>query len=61
MLPVDPQKPLQPLLGPRNDPLKHFTREKAAWKLAALFVDRIPHIVTCLGIAAAAVLGVFYK
>lgn len=57
----DQKKPLPPLVGFRNDPLKHFTRDKPGWKLAALLVDRFPTIVTCLGVAAAAVLPFFIK
>lgn len=49
MLPVDPKKPLPPLVGFRNDPLKHFTKEKPGWKLAALFVDRIPLMLCAAG------------
>lgn len=39
------------------DPLKHFHGDGPGWKLAALFVWRLPHILYASGVLASAVLG----
>jgi hypothetical protein len=51
----DPKK-LPPLVGFRDDPLKHFSREKPGWKLAALVVDRTPLILSRAAVIVIALL-----
>lgn len=56
----DPRK-LPHLVQPRHDPLKHFSREKPGWKLAALLVDRFSTILYGLAAACAAALPFLLK
>lgn len=47
------------VLPPKHDPLKHFSREKPGWKLAALLVCRAPYIITATSTLGAVVYHLF--
>jgi hypothetical protein len=53
-----PRRPIV-VLPPKHDPLKHFSREKPGWKLAALFLCRAPYIIAAMSTLGAVAYQLF--